>query len=74
VTCIISLYDDLLRPCKVIKHRVGESLASAIEIFNEPDASIFVDVSCSKDGKVMLVSKNSKSSSEVDASKFLIEI
>ncbi len=63
----MSLYDDLLRPFKVVKHRVGQSLSSATEIFNEHDASVFVDVSCTKDGKVMLVSKNSKSSSEVFA-------
>lgn len=67
VTCIISLYDNLLRPFKVIKHRVGQSLASAVDLFNEPNASVFVDVSCSKDGKVLLVSKNSKNSSEVSA-------
>jgi hypothetical protein len=63
----VSLYDDLLRPFKVVKHRAGQSLSSATEIFNENDASVFVDVSCTKDGKVMLVSKNSKSSSEVFA-------
>jgi oligopeptidase B len=36
-----------------------------MEVFNEPDASVYIDVSCSKDGKIMLVSKNSKNSSEV---------
>jgi oligopeptidase B len=65
ISCIISLYDDLLRPCKVIKHRLDQPLASAVDIFNEVDASVYVDVSCSKDGKIMLISKNSKSSSEV---------
>jgi oligopeptidase B len=49
----------------VVKHRLENDLASAIEVCNERDASVFVDVSCSKDGRVMIVSKNSKSSSEV---------
>ncbi len=34
-------------------------------MFNEADESVYIDVSCSKDGKVMFVSKNSKNSSEV---------
>ena len=64
-TCIVSLYDHLLRPCKVIRHRLGSSLASAVELMHESDPSVYVDVSCTKDGKIMLISKNSKSSSEV---------
>jgi len=44
---------------------VGSSLASAVELIHEPDTSVYVDVSCTKDGKVMLISKNSKNSSEV---------
>ncbi len=65
LTFIVSLYDDLLRPHKVLKHRLADPPSAAVEIFNETDASVFIDVSCSKDGKVMLVSKSSKSSSEV---------
>ncbi|PHZ09537.1 uncharacterized protein RHIMIDRAFT_246132 [Rhizopus microsporus ATCC 52813] len=54
-----------LRPYQVYAHRIGTDQSEDILIFEEPNDTIFVDITSTKDGKYITINANSLSSSEV---------
>lgn len=57
--------DEEMRPFQVWCHKLGEDQDNDQLIYEEPDDAFFVDISTTKDDNFILVSSNSKITSEV---------
>ncbi|KAI8353239.1 prolyl oligopeptidase family-domain-containing protein [Choanephora cucurbitarum] len=57
--------NEQLRPFQVYAHLMGTDQSEDILIFEEPDDTVFVDITCSKDNKFIHINANTLSSSEV---------
>lgn len=57
--------DDLRRPYQVFCHKIGTDSKNDILLFEEKNAEFFVDVTRSKDNKLIMIIVTSKDTSEV---------
>lgn len=58
-------HDDQMRPHEIWRHRLGTAVADDVLVYEEPDERFYVDVSATRSEQWIVVSSNSKTSSEV---------
>jgi oligopeptidase B len=64
-TLFYTLLDGARRPCRLRRHRVGETPASDVEVHFEADESFFLDVGRTRSRRWLVVDISSHSTSEV---------
>ncbi|KAG2218836.1 hypothetical protein INT45_007603 [Circinella minor] len=64
-TVFYTVPNEQLRPHKVYAHRLGTDQADDILIYEEPDETVFVDITSTKDSKYVTINSNSLASSEI---------
>ncbi|KAL6046344.1 Prolyl endopeptidase [Balamuthia mandrillaris] len=64
-TLFYTVPDQLRRPWRVYRHRLGTDTSEDQLIYEEPDHAFFVDVGKTKDKKFVSITSNSKTTSEV---------
>ncbi|CAG8617836.1 1270_t:CDS:10 [Paraglomus brasilianum] len=60
-----TMTDEQLRPCRVYVHRIGSGQSDDVLIYNEKKESAFVDITLTKDKKLITIHSSTLSSSEV---------
>ncbi|HEU5304593.1 MAG TPA: S9 family peptidase [Gemmatimonadales bacterium] len=60
-----TVLDQVRRPCRVYRHLVGTGLTADALVYFEPDESFFLDVSCTRSRRFLLLEIASHSTSEV---------
>jgi oligopeptidase B len=59
------VHDDTYRPYQVIRHRLGTETAADVVVAEEPDERFELDVRASRSGQLVVISSESRSTSEV---------
>jgi oligopeptidase B len=62
---IFQKVDPMHRPYSVYLHKIGSNQENDILVFTEPDDQFFIDITRTKDDQWILISANSKDTSEV---------
>jgi len=66
------LNDEAMRPCRVMRHRIGDPQSADVEVFNESDERFYVGVRVTRSGRFIIIEAASRTSSEcmiIDATK-----
>jgi len=56
--------DEQMRPHEIWRHRLGSAVAEDVLVLREPDERFFLDVSATRSDRFIVVSSNSRTSSE----------
>ena len=64
VTLFYGVKDETLRPCKIMRHRLGTSAADDVEVYHESDETFVCYVSKTKSRKYLVINSESTLSSE----------
>ncbi len=64
-TVFYTVFDENHRPCKIMRHRVGTSVADDVCVYSEPDTGFFVNVSKTQSGRFILISSHDHQTSEI---------
>ncbi|KAI8146369.1 prolyl oligopeptidase family-domain-containing protein [Fennellomyces sp. T-0311] len=64
-TVYYTVPNEQLRPHKVYAHRLGTDQENDILVYEEPDETVFVDITSTKDMKYITINSNSLASSEI---------
>eukprot|EP01104_Vermistella_antarctica_P021342 TRINITY_DN958_c0_g2_i1.p1 TRINITY_DN958_c0_g2~~TRINITY_DN958_c0_g2_i1.p1 ORF type:complete len:973 (-),score=211.69 TRINITY_DN958_c0_g2_i1:620-3538(-) len=64
-TLLYTVPDELHRPYKAMRHTFGTSIERDVCLYEETDPAFYLDVGRTKDHKFLVISSNSKTTSEV---------
>ena len=64
-TLFYATLDDARRPCRLHRHEVGTNPAEDVQVFYEPDASFYLDISRTRSRQYLLLDLSSHSTTEV---------
>ena len=57
--------DENHRPCKIKRHKIGESIEKDVTVYEEPDAGFFVAVGETQSGKYIVIDSHDHQTSEI---------
>ena len=57
--------DENHRPCKIKRHKIGESIKKDVTVYEEPDAGFFVAVGETQSGKYIVIDSHDHQTSEI---------
>lgn len=63
-TLFYGVKDETLRPCKIMRHRLGTKAAEDVEVYNESDETFVCYISKTKSRKYLIINSESTMSSE----------